>query len=154
MTDDQGNRVFYPWGKWSKGYVAPSPDFESRVNRTLLIFNLTYGALIFATALAQYYMYAPLLLLPAILTYWFLVRRLVSGLNISSYGFDSKRYEKTYSKTISSQRFALLILCDLGLLAFGGSILVQGSLAGMPLFLLSLFFGFRLFVLWKKKREQ
>lgn len=153
ITDNEGNRIFYPWGKWGKGYISPSPEFEQKLRTLFTVYNLVFAVLIFGTGLAGFYLYAPLFLFPAILIYWLIVRAKVSGLKPTPNMFVAKRFERSYAQTISGQRFALLFLGAFGLMAFGASILLDGSLAGLPLFALSVFFVFRLFVLWRNRKS-
>jgi|SRR5215217_4027457 len=141
-TTADGQRLFYPWNVWGKGYVLPDAYTEQRIRKLLKIYYMVWLPLVIivvsiASPFGFYYAFT---LIPVgLLVYGVAVRALTHRLLSSG-----ERLRLTESLTISASAYSRAILWFLfavyTLFVVSGIAMILDSQVGLGL-LIILFFG-------------
>src|SRR5215212_2964270 len=145
-TAADGQRLFYPWGVFDKGYVLPDAQTEQRMRRLLKMYHQVWLPLVIVVSIiaSSYSFYYALTLIPVFLLIYGIygvgVRSLTRGLPSSSERLRATESwansAKSYSSVILWFMFivsALFVISDIWMILLGQ---VGIGLLGM------LFFGF------------
>ncbi len=111
-TAADGQRLFYPWNVWGKGYVLPDAHAEQRIRKLLKIYYMVWLPLVIltvsiASSFGFYYAFAYAFALTPVglLVYGIVVRSLTQRLLSSG-----ERLRLTESLTISASAYSRAIL--------------------------------------------
>ncbi len=79
---NNGNTVFYPWGRLGKGYVVPDRECANRIRRLLVWYHFcALATLLVVSVFLGHWLAGLLVVLPAvILGWWLLGKRAVRGM--------------------------------------------------------------------------
>jgi hypothetical protein len=145
-TAADGQRLFYPWSVWGKGYVLPDAHAEQRIRKLLKIYYMVWLPLVIiivsiASSFGFYYAFAyAFALIPVgLLVYGVVVRSLTQRLLISG-----ERLRLTESLTLSASAYSrailwfVLLVCTLFIIS--GIVMILDGQVGLGLYIV-LFFG-------------
>jgi hypothetical protein len=126
MTRD-GRMAFYPWGKFGKGYVAPTEAQYRKLRRFVTWFYIAILPLCILAGAAGHWLFLIPVLLVVVPVYWVFVRSLTRGLPRTD---EKLTFRDAYENQARNQglfRLWFLFLASLAFFAAGIAIVVTGG---------------------------